>query len=390
METPSSPRLFAGVMISSTFKDLKEHRAALIRAINAEELKHVAMENDSAKLIDVIESSLRMVRDASAYIGLISHKYGQIPDCPERNPKNLSLTELEFNEATRLNRPILLFIMGDEHKVRPADVETDPAKIAKLNEFREQAKRMGPDSKVHRVYATFDSLEEFTQKAIHAVAELRRFLDQGRTLPAPPQILPAAPERDPVPAPPAFYPEPPYIGSHEFVGRRAELERLSDWALAADPHPALLFEAIGGSGKSMLTWQWTTKHATLARQDWAGRFWYSFYERGAIMADFCRRALAYITGQPLDSFKKIKLRNSPGGCCIIFRPGHGCSSSTAWSACLWHIIASTPLKSRTKKPIDLRTRSPIATLAPLSAPKTTNCSARLPPRHPPNCSSPRG
>lgn len=56
----------------------------------------------------------------------------------------------------------------------------------------------------------------------------------------------------------------------------------------------------------MLTWEWTTKHATSVRQDWAGRFWYSFYEKGAIMADFCRRALAYITGQPLDDFRTQK------------------------------------------------------------------------------------
>ena len=76
--------------------------------------------------------------------------------------------------------------------------------------------------------------------------------------------------------------------------------------MAADPHPVLLFDAIGGSGKSMLTWEWTTQHATQVRGDWAGRFWYSFYERGAIMADFCRRALAYITGQPLDDFKTRK------------------------------------------------------------------------------------
>jgi hypothetical protein len=38
-----------------------------------------------------------------------------------------------------------------------------------------------------------------------------------------------------------------------------------------------LFDAIGGSGKSMLTWEWTTEHATQVRADWAGRFWYSFY-----------------------------------------------------------------------------------------------------------------
>ena len=68
----------------------------------------------------------------------------------------------------------------------------------------------------------------------------------------------------------------------------------------------LLFEAIGGNGKSMLTWEWTNNHATKIRPDWAGRFWYSFYERGAIMADFCQHALAYITGQPLKDFQKKK------------------------------------------------------------------------------------
>ncbi len=76
--------------------------------------------------------------------------------------------------------------------------------------------------------------------------------------------------------------------------------------MPSDSHPALLFEAIGGTGKSMLTWEWTTEHATQARKDWAGRFWYSFYERGAIMADFCGHALAYFTGRPLEEFRKKK------------------------------------------------------------------------------------
>lgn len=112
---------------------------------------------------------------------------------------------------------------------------------------------------------------------------------------------------DPIPRPPAFYAEPPYIGSHKFVGRKAQLEVLSDWAAPADSHPILLFEAIGGVGKSLLTWEWTTKHATSVRGDWAGIFWYSFYEKGAIMADFCRRALAYMTDKPLEKFRKMKM-----------------------------------------------------------------------------------
>ncbi len=114
-----------------------------------------------------------------------------------------------------------------------------------------------------------------------------------------------------IPHPPAFYAKPDYISSHKFVGRARELEELTDWANPADPTNLLLFEAIGGNGKSMLTWEWTTnpRHALAARpadKPWAGRFWYSFYERGAIMADFCQRALAYMTERPLEDFAKKK------------------------------------------------------------------------------------
>ncbi|HXB71217.1 MAG TPA: DUF4062 domain-containing protein [Candidatus Acidoferrales bacterium] len=302
-----APRLYHGVMVSSTFTDLKEHRVALIKAIKGQGLTDVAMENDSAKPdVDVIDSSLQMVQDASAYIGVISRKYGQTPVDPKRNPRkhSISITELEFNEAQRLERPILLFIMGEKHPVIEADVETNATKRKKLKAFRERAKEMKPGSP-DRVYATFDSLEDFTEKTIHAIAGLRRYLDeQDAPTPPPPPISPTDP--DPIPARPAFYAEPPYIGSHQFVGRQAQLDVLSDWAVPADAHPVLLFDAIGGSGKSMLTWEWTTKHATEVRKDWAGIFWYSFYERGALMADFCRRALAYITREPFDNFKKLK------------------------------------------------------------------------------------
>jgi hypothetical protein len=301
-----APLRYQGVTVSSTFTDLQEHRAALIEAINQQGLKEVAMENDSAKPVDVIDSSLQMVRDGSAYIVVIGRKYGQTPKSPKRNTANVSITELEFNEAQRLNRPILLFIMGEKHPVVEADVELNATKRKKLNAFRERAKKTERDSLVDRVYSTFESLEEFKEKAIHAVANLRRYLDDQAERLATPSPAPERTKPDPIPTAPAFYAEPPYIGSHEFLGRKSELETLSDWALPADPHPILLFEAIGGAGKSLLTWEWTTKHATKVREDWAGRFWYSFYERGAIMADFCRRALAYITGQPLEDFRKKK------------------------------------------------------------------------------------
>lgn len=287
-------------MVSSTFTDLERHRAALIKAIEAHGMHAVAMEQDAA-LPDgtVVDSSLRKVREAAAYIGLISHRYGNVPDSARDNPEGLSLTELEFREARRLERPILIFIMGADHDVKLAAVERDPEKMRKLEAFRDEVKRATAGSSVHRVYKEFNSLREFEQAAMQSVAELRRFLDARS--PAGPADAPSASEKpgedglEGIPRPPALYAEPRYIGSHPFTGRVAELETLSDWAAPSEPHPVLLFEAIGGTGKSMLTWEWMVNHATGARADWAGRFWYSFYEKGTGMADFCRRALAYMT-----------------------------------------------------------------------------------------------
>jgi hypothetical protein len=300
------PTEYKGVMVSSTFTDLIQHRAALIRAIDGQELKSVVMENDSAKpAVDVLDSSLEMVHKASAYIGVISHKYGQIPDDPKRNPDRLSLTELEYNEARRLNRPILIFIMGDQHDVKIADIERDPEKIKKLEDFRENAKRIRLDSSIHRVYKVFNNIQEFEVAATQSVAELRRFLDQETPLHQVEVLDKEPPEINSIPDPPAVYAEPPYIGSHQFLGRAAQLDTLNDWASAADPHPILLFEAIGGAGKSILTWEWINKYAASIRGDWAGVCWYSFYEKGAVIADFCRHALAYMTKrQPRDFQKK--------------------------------------------------------------------------------------
>jgi hypothetical protein len=73
---------------------------------------------------------------------------------------------------------------------------------------------------------------------------------------------------DPIPVPPEFYAEPRYIGSHQFFGREHQLVELHSWASPSDPHPVMLFDAIGGAGKSMLTWEWATKHAPRIRKDW--------------------------------------------------------------------------------------------------------------------------
>ena len=149
----------------------------------------------------------------------------------------------------------------------------------------------------------FESLANFKEKLPSSLHELCNYLEKVEVPSELKDITTNKPDSQ-LPAPPAFYAAPVYIGRTTFIGRQAQLQLLNSWAQAADQTSVLLFEAIGGTGKSMLTWEWTTNHATNVRGDWAGRFWYSFYEKGAVMRGFCQHALAYMTQQPLEAFEK--------------------------------------------------------------------------------------
>src|SRR5438067_447224 len=110
------PHSISQVMVSSTFTDLREHRAALNLAVGKHEMHPVGMEfNDATIAGDVLDASLAMVERSAAYVLIIGRKYGQVPPCSVRNPGNLSITELEFREAIKRKLPVLLFIMGEEH-----------------------------------------------------------------------------------------------------------------------------------------------------------------------------------------------------------------------------------------------------------------------------------
>ena len=130
-DNPHAPLRYQRIAISSTFTDLKDHRAALIKAIKGNGLTDVAMgtTRPSPHYCGLILPSRWC--GTARYIGVISRKYGRTPESPKLNPGGVSITELEFDEALRLNRPILLFIMGEEHKLTEADVELDIAKRRK-------------------------------------------------------------------------------------------------------------------------------------------------------------------------------------------------------------------------------------------------------------------
>jgi hypothetical protein len=293
MPDKPSKRTHHDIMLSSTSKDLERHREVVIDAITHLGLFPQAMELDSALPEDLIEGSLNKVRIADAYVGIIGYRYGQTPEDPTRNPDKLSLTELEYNEAEKRSLPICMFVMSDDHPIPRSAIREEAGETHRLDAFRLRA------SKDH-IHAEFESVEDLKAKAMQSLVLLRERLDEA----SPSSILTTS-EESSIPAAPTLFPMPPYAPGHAFIGRIRELQLLSDWAVAPK-EPVLVLEAIGGMGKSMICWEWVNHHASKVRPDFAGAFWYSFYERGADMSDFCAYTLAYISGRPIAEFKKRK------------------------------------------------------------------------------------
>ncbi|HEY1936213.1 MAG TPA: DUF4062 domain-containing protein [Acetobacteraceae bacterium] len=285
------------VMVSSSFRDLRGCRKAARAAILGQDMLPLMMETDPA-IGDrgIIENSLAKVDAADAYVVVISnYRYGQVIDDAAQNPMHLSVTELEFNRAEERKLPICVFLMDENVPISPVEMRAEAASQDKLLAFRARANHHD------RVTATFTDEKDLKGQAIQTLARLKGVLEKATAQP-PPSERAAPSAADLLPAPPAFVARPSYVPGHPFQGRARELGLMREWA-TSPANPVLVFEAIGGMGKSTVTWEWVTNHAAADRSDWAGRLWYSFYERGADMRDFKITALAYMTRQPPEAFR---------------------------------------------------------------------------------------
>lgn len=86
----------------------------------------------------------------------------------------------------------------------------------------------------------------------------------------------------------------PYAALPNFTGRAKERQMLTDW-LADEKHPLLVLRALGGFGKSALTWYWINHDFDPA--DWPKVVWWSFYDDREF-GKFLGETLEYLTGQP--------------------------------------------------------------------------------------------
>jgi tetratricopeptide (TPR) repeat protein len=288
------------VMISSTARDLPEHREQVRLACErAGFAPHDMMEHLTALNADAIDASLRMVAEADVYVGIFAYRYGYVPD-----GNDISITEMEYNLAVELDKPRLIFFIHEKHPVLGKDFEIGSG-ATKLQILKDRIGRA-------RVAAFFRSPEDLRAHVFEALNNLGKELDiAAASGDAVASTVAKLHRKTSIPALPEPYIAHPYtlLQSRDLVGRQAELNALTDWV--AKPVSKIFdarifcFIAIGGMGKSALTWKWFNQIAPNEMKSLAGQMWWSFYESDATFENFLNRSLCYVSGQSEEEVRAL-------------------------------------------------------------------------------------
>jgi len=274
------------VMISSTAIDLPEHRDLVKDACLRQGMFPVMMEHLPAADADAIAESLRMVNEADIYLGIFAYRYGYVPE-----GYHISITEMEYNCAVERGIPRLIFLMHKKHPLTAEDFETGESAV-KIEALKKRLK-------VERVVNFFKSPAELQAQVIDSLSKLRQ-----------PNLTSFHYISD-IPKPPEPYVAHPYtlLQTKNLVGRQVELNLLTDWVAkpSFDLYQVRILSivAIGGMGKSALTWKWFNDIAPHEMKPLAGRLWWSFYESDATFENFVIRALAYVSNRPREDIQKL-------------------------------------------------------------------------------------
>lgn len=236
----------ATIYLSSTYEDLKDHRQVVFEALRKAGHQVIAMEDYVAADRRPVDKCLRDVEKADIYVGLFAFRYGYMP--PERhgNPKNLSITELEFRQAEALHKPCLTFVVNDTTAWPRSydDARTAADKGERINTLRQYLL-------TEKLASAFSSPHELSTLVLAAVAKHL----EDRKQSAPPQASEPAKtatitwdiEKDGSPYPGLLHFTRKY--APVFYGRHPEVREILD-RLREPEGRFMIISGDSGAGKS--------------------------------------------------------------------------------------------------------------------------------------------
>jgi hypothetical protein len=130
--------------LSSTYEDLKDHRAFVAEYLRKNKHEVVMMEEYAARDKLVEFACQGDVAGCDAYIGIFAWRHGYIP--ADRNPQAKSVTEMEYDAAEKITR--LLFLLEDTANWPDDMKDRDLRKITALRtEFKKYCAAYFSDAK---------------------------------------------------------------------------------------------------------------------------------------------------------------------------------------------------------------------------------------------------
>lgn len=131
--TPYERRL--AVLISSTRQDLVSHRKVVEEEIYKLGMMPIDMDTHPRDPHntprEVVEG---WVDKADVYVGILGMRYGSVHE-----DSGLSFTELEYRRASKLRKPMFLYIIDDKAQVLARDIESDPKSMERLKSLKQRA-----------------------------------------------------------------------------------------------------------------------------------------------------------------------------------------------------------------------------------------------------------
>jgi uncharacterized protein DUF4062/TIR domain-containing protein len=155
-------RTVARIYVSSTYRDLHEHREAVYQVLRKRGHDVVAMQDYVATDQRPLERCLADVAASDIYLGIVAWRYGYVPE--QDNPDGLSITELEYREARRQGIPCLIFLLDEHAPWQPSMIDRGDD-FQRIEAFRAKLVR---DHKVH----VFHLVEALAATAASAVQRL--------------------------------------------------------------------------------------------------------------------------------------------------------------------------------------------------------------------------
>lgn len=162
------------VYLSSTFRDLKDHRKAILKLFShiSNDFSISAMEGYTAENISPLEKVIADVKQCDIYILLLANRYGHIPANNDLNPHRRSITQIEYDTAMESKKHVFVYL---------AEVHSDTIKFMEDddNDEREYKREMltkfrNSVSEIHLSPDAFSTTEDLLTKISASIILLAR------------------------------------------------------------------------------------------------------------------------------------------------------------------------------------------------------------------------